>query len=374
MNIALWILGIVVFLLIVSISIAAHEAGHMIVAKKLGLKVPKYFVGFGKTLWSTKKGSGEDETEYGIKMLPLGGFVQIYDPSVKDEKDPERELLSNVAPWKRISVFSAGPIVNLVIGFVMFISLFMMVDTVVPTTTVGSLMTCEADESCSAQEAGILPNDKLLEIDGKKVPANADIQSHLKDKEEVNVLVERNGEEKLFPVKVVDNKIGVYLKLESRKQNLPEAVSSFNDFIAMNVNAIISIPSKVVPTVKVIGGAERDEDSLSSIVAAGQLYGETTADQEIETTNKIKQLFLYTALINLSLGMINLLPIGILDGGRIFIAGIDSVRLNFSKIYKKWSYKPLGVKWVEAILSVPSVALFGFMILLVIADIVNPVF
>jgi len=146
-TVLLFILGVAIFVLALAVSVGLHELGHMIPAKLFGVKVTQYFVGFGRTLWSTKRG----ETEYGVKALPLGGYVKLVgmlppepgaDPHelrqtntgmftqlISDARSAELEhiapgdedrLFYRLPSWKKIVVMAGGPTVNLAIAFFLF--------------------------------------------------------------------------------------------------------------------------------------------------------------------------------------------------------------------------------------------------------------
>ncbi|MFD0787761.1 site-2 protease family protein, partial [Micromonospora azadirachtae] len=112
-----YLLGVVLFALAILISVSLHEAGHMITAKAFGMKVTKYFVGFGPTLWSFKRG----ETEYGVKGVPLGGFCKIVGMTPQDDDvDPadEPRAMWRYPVWKRTIVMSAGSITHFALALV----------------------------------------------------------------------------------------------------------------------------------------------------------------------------------------------------------------------------------------------------------------
>jgi membrane-associated protease RseP (regulator of RpoE activity) len=204
-----WALGLIAFLIVLAISIGLHEGGHMGVAKLFKLDVPRFFVGFGPTLWSKKT----SKTEYGIKAIPLGGFVQIEDPS-QDKDAPERALLSYVSPWKRLLIFAAGPAVNIVLGTVILAIALMTTPVQMPTTQVKSTNPCvvatdpaAVTPPCAASEVGILAGDKLIKIDGNEVKQNSDLQRLLKGKEKVTVEVDRNGSTQTFTVPLKNSKM-----------------------------------------------------------------------------------------------------------------------------------------------------------------------
>ena len=112
-------LGVVLFALGLLASIAWHECGHMWAAQRTGMYVRRYFVGFGPTLWSTRRG----ETEYGIKAIPLGGFCDIAGMTTHDELAPKDEprAMYRQKSWKRVVVLLAGPVQNLILGFVLIV-------------------------------------------------------------------------------------------------------------------------------------------------------------------------------------------------------------------------------------------------------------
>src|SRR4051794_33943931 len=112
-----YLLGVVLFALAIFVSVCLHEAGHMVTAKAFGMKVTRYFAGFGPTLWSFRRG----ETEYGLKGIPLGGFVKIVGMTPQDDDvapEDEPRAMWRSPPWKRTLLMSAGAVTPLIFGFV----------------------------------------------------------------------------------------------------------------------------------------------------------------------------------------------------------------------------------------------------------------
>jgi RIP metalloprotease RseP len=127
-------LGVVIFVVALLLSVMLHETGHFVMAKKFGMKATRYFVGFGPTIWSTWRG----ETEYGIKALPLGGFVKIIGMhSLDDVEDPADEPRSfrRQPAWQRIIVLCAGSFMHLVLAFLLFAGLALGVGIANENTT-----------------------------------------------------------------------------------------------------------------------------------------------------------------------------------------------------------------------------------------------
>src|SRR5215510_14749392 len=141
------IIGIIVFALGILISVCLHEAGHMGTAKAFGMKVTRYFVGFGPTLWSFRKG----ETEYGVKALPLGGFVKIVGMTPQDDDvapGDEPRAMWRQPVWKRTIVMAAGSVTHFMLGFIILWSLFAFVSYADPEKTNGSAPVVDSVLSC----------------------------------------------------------------------------------------------------------------------------------------------------------------------------------------------------------------------------------
>lgn len=367
-----WVLGLIAFLIVLAISVGLHEGGHMGVAKFFKLEVPRFFVGFGPTIWSKKT----SKTEYGIKAIPLGGFVQIEDRT-QDLDAPERSLLSHVSPWKRILVFAAGPAVNIVLGVIILAVALMVTPVQTPTTQVKSTNVCVIPEdptavtpACAASEVGILSGDKIINIDGNTVNENSDLIRLLKGKDVVRVDVDRAGEVKTFTVPLKNSKMGISLTSVPVYRNFDQASSAIGKIFVLNAESIANLPSKLPGVVESIFGAERDPEAPSSIVHIGKTYGDVSADTTTTTPDKFQTLLLYSGLFNLGLGLINLLPIPPLDGGRIMIALADTVKIAFSKVFRR-KYNPVSNQTVSVLIAVSGVAVFGFMALLMLSDIVS---
>src|SRR5499427_7911648 len=149
-----FLLGILIFVLALLFSVMLHEAGHFVTAKKFGMKVTQFFVGFGQTLWSTRKG----ETEYGVKALPAGGFVKIVGLTELEDVDPADEPRSfrRQPGWQRIIVLAAGSFMHFVLAFVLLFLLAVGIGLANPSnsTTVGAIDTCvpaSLNAACTAK-------------------------------------------------------------------------------------------------------------------------------------------------------------------------------------------------------------------------------
>lgn len=361
-------LGVLLFITVIAISIGLHEAGHMVAAKKLGLKVPEFFVGFGGKLFSFKRKG----TEYGARMIPLGGYVRIIDDTAPEE---DQETLARVAPWKRQVVYAAGPLVNIVLGVVILFTAMLAFPYLQPSTTVESVNTCSTKEvSCGAQAAGMQPGDKISFIDGVAVEKSEEIAPLIKGKETVDIEVFRNGSKVLLEdVKITDNRFGVMLNWERVYRTPEQSMNVTFGFVLRSAETAIQLPGKIPGVVEsLFTGKDRDPEAPASIVGAGRVYGEIAAADEFTLEDKARVFTILSGLLNIGLGFINLLPIPPLDGGKMLFAFIDSIRIVFAKLRNK-VYKPMSAKLIKRASIVPAVLVLSSMLILIVADIIAPV-
>ena len=230
----LYLLGVLLAVIGIALSIALHEIGHLVPAKKFGLRVPQYMVGFGPTVWSRRRG----ETEYGIKAIPLGGYIRMIGmfPPAKDgrvrttstgrmsqlvdearqqsfeEVRPEDEgrMFYQLPIWKRIVIMMGGPVMNLLIALVVLGGIWTMNGLAVTTTTVSAVNECvdikemgqTAATECTddmpvapANEAGLRPGDTITSINGTQVSTWTDVRTEIRanlDKP-LTMTVDRDG-------------------------------------------------------------------------------------------------------------------------------------------------------------------------------------
>lgn len=374
MVIALTILGVLISLLVIAISVGLHEAGHMVVAKFFKLKVPDFFVGFGPKLFSFSTKA----TRYGVRAIPLGGYVQIIDENDDEETTKgkgEHPPLSKVAPWKRQLIFAAGPVVNIILGFLILIPVLMINPYMQASTTVEAVNAECSTGACGAQEAGMLPGDKVTEVNGLAVEELEDISAAIPPgATAVDLTVERAGESiELESVAVTDGKIGVHVELIAIDRNFFQAVGTVVDVVGESAVAITHIPEKIPGVVSAIfGQSERADDSPASVVAVSRSYGEVASSTILPVDDKVTMMFTYAGLLNVGLGLLNLLPIGMLDGGRMLVAFLDSCRGAWAKL-RRTTYRPTSSLVVRIITVPTTLMLVGFMMLLIVADVVAPI-
>lgn len=395
-------LGVVLFALALLISIAWHELGHMWAAQATGMKVRRYFVGFGPTLWSTRRG----ETEYGVKGIPLGGFCDIAGMTPYDELAPEdRERAMYKQPtWKRLVVLFAGPAQNFILGFVLVIvvglswGLPILGDRPVHATSVGCVAPATDAEGklveCSgpgpAVAAGLQPGDQILAVDGHTVAGSSDLIARVQQSSgQVRLTVDRDGarqeltvpvtqvqrmtrnpDETLSPVTV--GAIGVGLD-EERVHHYNAltvwggAVSFTGDMFTETYKALIKLPTKIDNLWTAVTGGERDPETPISV------YGASVMGGQVVERGLWDVFFLLLISVNFFLGLFNLVPLLPLDGGHMAIALYEKLRNTIRRLFGKVEAGPVDYYKLLPLTYAVVVVMAGFMVLTLTADIVNPI-
>lgn len=388
----LYALGILLFVVAIMVSVGLHEGGHMAVARLLKMIVPRYFVGFGPTLFSrTYKG-----TEYGVKAIPAGGFVEIEpapedDPHVnknlpdssdgktrysseklKADRDFRKGTLAHVAPWKRILVYLAGPAVNIVLGTVLLVMAFWIAPVITPQPTIDQVKSCSQSSVCAAEEAGFEKGDRIVAVDGVDTPTTNDISEALKPNEELTVTVIRDGSSQDVKVKTdADGQIGINFTIAESSRTFVEAVEHTGHVFMISVEALSELPERFMNTASILWGEDRTDETLGSVVSAGNTFGVTTSSPLLELKMKATTLLAYTGAFNLSIGLLNLLPLMPLDGGKIAIALVDAVR-NGVRRARKLKPLPLNSRVVQAVSGATVAIVFVGFAVIILADIISP--
>ena len=430
MTVLLTTVGIVLFVLGVLISVALHEMGHMLPAKAFGMKVTQFFVGFGRTVWSTRRG----ETEYGIKAIPAGGFVRIIgmlppgkgqDPTKvrKANTGPIQSLVENarsaeyetISPeddgrlfyqkvwWKKLIVMASGPLVNVVIAFVLFGGLYMLYGTPVAQTTVSTVTDCvipanqaSADRQCTATDkvspakvAGFQVGDKIVSFNGTQISSWDQLTPLIRANTDkpATIVVERNGAQKTLQTNTIVNQVqesatsdklvsvgflGISPTEKVERQSFGFVVDQMGKLTVSTVQALGKFPEKLVGVAKSIVGGQRDQDSPMSVVGASRVAGEV-ASSDLGVGQKIATGILLLASLNLFLALFNFIPLLPLDGGHMIGAIWEGIRRGFAKLFRRPDPGYVDVAKLLPIAYVAASAIVVMGVLLVIADIVNPI-
>ncbi|THA56189.1 RIP metalloprotease [Streptomyces sp. A1136] len=430
MTILLTLIGVVVFVFGLLFSIAWHELGHLSTAKLFGIRVPQYMVGFGRTVWSRKKG----ETEYGIKAIPMGGYIRMIGmfPPGEDGKvsarstSPFRSMIEDARsaayeelqpgdesrlfytrkPWKRVIVMFAGPFMNLVLALVIFFGLWMTYGIGQTTTQVASVSPCviqqsekreickDGDPVAPAKKAGLRVGDKIVAFDGKRVSDWAVLQTKIRDTVgPATVTVLRDGREVTLQATLIENKVaktdghGGYVKGQyvtagwlgfgPKEVIAPlgfgESVEHMGDVAQSSVQGLLRLPEKI-PALwnAAFNGAERQPDSPMGIVGAARISGEI-ATLDIPGEQRLATMLGVLGMFNLSLFLFNMLPLLPLDGGHIAGALWESVRRNVARVFRRADPGPFDVAKLMPAAYVVAGVFVCFTLLVLVADVVNPI-
>ena len=423
----LYALGVVLFLIGVVVSIALHEIGHMAPAKAFGMKVTQYFVGFGSTLWSTKRG----ETEYGFKAIPLGGYVKIvgmlppepgsdkvretntglFTQMVSDAREAEYEQVTEADKgrlfyehpwWQKIIVMAGGPFMNIVIAFVLYSILIVGIGLMKPTTTIEAVSDCaitdaEIGRTCEptdpitpAKKIGLQPGDKIISFNGVAATDWRTVSEAIRanGSKEATIVVERDGAELEFtttttvlaraalddPSRVEDvGFLGVTPTLVRESGTFGDVSTVMIDLSKQVGIAIWNLPERMVGVVKAAFGAERDIESPVSIVGASRVAGEMTAVPEQTALDRATNLLSLLAVLNLFLALFNLIPLLPLDGGHIAGALWEALRRGFAKLLGRPDPGYVDVAKMLPVAYGVGMVLIMMSVILIYADIVNPV-
>lgn len=392
-----FLLGVVIFVAAVLISIVLHELGHFLTAKKFGMKVTQFFVGFGNTLWSTRRG----ETEYGVKSLPFGAFVRITGMTTFDEVAPEDEAraMRNKPRWQRAIVMVAGSFMHFALAFVLLIGLALIVGQANSnTTTIGSVSSCVPanvkafdDGSCAhgqgaapARSAGIQANDKIIAIAGKPVHTwtqlGLDIRA-LPAGKPVPVVVQRGSTQLTLHVTpaTIPGRHGSYLGIDDALifqragpvGALSFAGSAFGQVLTGSADAIAKLPS-ALPDLFAKNRSRTPAGNVSSVVGVANIAGQAVAAGGGWRVI-VSDLLLIIISLNIFIGAFNLLPLLPLDGGHLAVIVYEQVRAWFARLRGR---PDPGLADLQRLVPV-SVGVFalliGFGVLLMAADIFNPV-
>jgi membrane-associated protease RseP (regulator of RpoE activity) len=396
----MFVIGIVLFALAILVSVALHECGHMWVARATGMKVRRYFVGFGPTLWSTRRG----EIEYGVKAVPAGGFCDIAGMTSVEELKPDEisRAMYRQRVWKRCAVLFAGPAMNFVIGLVLIYGIAVvwgLPNLHAPTTAVVGETACVAPEVTKGQlgqctgpgpaaQAGIRPGDVIVKVGNTDIH-NFDqlVAAVQKLDQPTPFVIERNGTDITTVVDVTQTQrwtsqnakapatvgaIGVAPKQYPPSHYNPitavPATVTFTGDLAVELGkSLAAIPSKVGALVHAIGGGQRDPNTPISVVGATIIGGDTV------NHGLWVAFWFFLAQLNFVLGAINLLPLLPFDGGHIAIAVFEKIRNMIRSVRGLAKAAPVNYLKLMPATYVVLIVVVGYMVLTVTADVVNPI-
>lgn len=429
-----WI-GVAVFVFGLLASIAWHELGHLLPAKKFGVLVTQYMIGFGPTLWSRKRG----ETEYGIKAIPLGGYIRMVGMYATADQLPaatrsRREVAgtTGMRRWartvaaeareysareippgqvdrtfivrsvpKRIIIMLGGPVANLVLAFALLAVANLGIGVPTATTTIGSVRPCltptsgectEADTPSPAAVGGIQEGDEIVSWNGVEATDWEAIQQTIRGggTDPVPVVVDRDGEQITLTITAIEvifedyndgvmdmytvPMVGISPTSELARTSAGQLFSDFGSSLGLTLQAVVTLPAQLMDLASsTFGGGERNESGVVGIVGVGRLAGEVASTPTAYGAAGSVLMFLQVlASLNMALFAFNLIPLLPLDGGHVAGAVWEALRRWVARLRGRPDPGPVDTARALPLTYVVVAAFILMFVLLTIADIVDP--
>lgn len=422
------LVGLAVFAVGILGSIALHEIGHLVPAKKFGVRVTQYMVGFGPTVWSKVKG----ETQYGIKAIPFGGYIRMvgmFPPRRTREgelvhsatttgplqslmEDARRSSAEEIAAGeehrafyqltvpKKLVIMLGGPTMNLLLAGVLFTIAMVVLGVPSLTMTVGEVAPCiptDVTQRCTTQDpqspaaaAGVRAGDVIVAVDGVPYDDWQSVVDEIRGRpgDEVTLTVERNGSTVDLPVTVGSTEVpkdgnpndlveagyvGVSPTVEQVREPLTAVPARMWEFVSRSAVAIVSIPSKMVGVWQAaFSDDERDPTGPVSVLGVGRFSVEVGQDESTWSWKLANWLTLLAGL-NMALFFFNLIPLLPLDGGHVAGALYEGGRRQVAKARGRPDPGPVDVARMLPVAYTVAFLLIGMSVLLIYADVVNPI-
>jgi len=345
---------ILISLLIFGVIIAIHEFGHYIAAKAFRVGVPEFAIGMGPKVLQ-KQGK---ETLYTLRAIPVGGFCTL--DGDDNEVQGEKSLFTKPL-WQRIIIFASGSVLNIASGFLVLVLLASALPGLTTTTLTGF-----ADGFPLEGEQGFLAGDRFHRIDGIRVYQNSNIGLllHLSEGDTVDIVVIRDGQQVALNNLPLQRQIfegsdtprfGFYFDVNQ--------YPTFSDRVAYAFNDLRDFTRQLPLTIRLLASGQAGVEDISSVVGIVDIMHQagTTADTAGLAAMRLAML---AALISISVAVINLVPIPGLDGGRIFLAVVST---GIEKVTRR----KLDPKYENYLNTAGLLLLFGFMIFIVLNDIIR---
>jgi membrane-associated protease RseP (regulator of RpoE activity) len=385
------LIGVLLFLLALMLAIFLHEGGHFVTAKLFGMKVERFFLGFGKTLWSFRRG----ETEYGVKLLPLGGFCKIagmspheFDGNFLEQErgqkpepvEPERQFRNKPA-WQRAIVLAAGSVTHFLMALVLIYALIVVIGLQIgpPTTKIQTTVaTTSEGKPAPAAAAGLRAGDRIVAIDGQPISTFDQLRAVLSDKagQRVSITYNRDGRDittTLVPAVEKDSNgqtrgfLGISPAGAVVHRNPVEGIAAtggmFRDLVVGSFKGLGGLIPGLADRLQAPaqtsnggGGGGGGESAPVGLIGIGRLAGQAVS---------AGQWSMFIALLiefNVFVGIFNLLPIPVLDGGYLALIGWQAI-----------TRREVDLRKLAPIAAVAVSLLFVFVLVVVWLDITNPI-
>jgi membrane-associated protease RseP (regulator of RpoE activity) len=429
MDVAIYITGAVLFFALVMASIALHEIGHLLPGKLFGVKTTQYFVGFGRTLWSKRVG----ETEYGIKAIPLGGYVRFVGMFPPAKSDPHRVRAYSTGPfraladnaraaewqdisqeddgrlfyqkksWQKVIIMASGPMMNLLLAFLILLGVTATYGVYRSQLVINRVQDCiiaaaATDSDCTgkpptpAARAGVRPGDKVVAFNGTPTRSWDDVSVLIRGNLDrpATLTVERNGRRiDLTTVNTVITGVpdrwdpskripagffGVEPVVERDRGGPLVVLQDMGRMTQQTGHALVNFPAKVYYTAyNLVTGKPRDIYGPMSILGASRAAGEVASTDQINAADKIATLFLLLGSVNLFVGLFNFVPLLPLDGGHIAGALYEAVKRGLARLLHRPDPGHVDTAKMLPVAYAVGVIIMISGVVLILADIIDPI-
>ena len=395
------VLGIILFALGIGITVALHEAGHMLTARAFGMRVRRFFIGFGPRVASFSRG----HTEYGLAAFPVGGFCDIAGMTAQDEfltAEEEPHAMYKKPWWQRVMVLAGGITVNLLLGFTILLIIAMTTGLPNPDADVRPRVgevSCAANQNADGElepcqglgpagEAGVEPGDIVLALNGEKIDNFTQLRDSVMQHpgETVTLEVERDGAIRDFDIPLatvtrlnaegelvtvgaigMTNQVIDIVETYSFIEAFPATARYTGYVLDATVQGIAQFPAKIPGVVASIFGQERDVNGPMSVVGASRVGG------ELVERSLWSFFFMMLASLNFFLALFNLIPLPPFDGGHIAVILYEKVRDAVRRLLGKEPKGPADYTKLMPITYALAFLLMAVGALIIIADVINPV-
>lgn len=375
------LLGIIGFIVALLFSVMVHEFGHYLTARHYGMRVSEFFLGFGKKIWSTQRG----ETEFGLKAIPAGGYCRIEGMAPNDEMPygEQDRAFYKASSGRKLIVLGAGSLMHFVLGFLLLFTLFIGVGINQVLPVVGEVV-----KDSAAQSAGIQAGDEITSINGVQVSKwYKDVEAIRKSQgRELTLTLDRSGD--LLTIKATARLtdvggskryvLGIINEVGLQRSDLVTSIknsgSVTKSFVTQSIKSLINLPSKI-PALwgQAVLGDERDVNGLVGVVGVARVSGEAVSSDKLTARERLATFILIIASLNIFVGIFNLLPILPLDGGHMAVAIADEIRAFYARLRGRPRPAAIDVTILTPITMVVFVILAALTLLLLVADVINPV-